>query len=68
MKRLSNPSMVIPILAVLTVAGCTTSHQAAARNAPPPLDPVLVAQGKDIFRRTPSGTRPSGRMSWACTR
>ena len=50
MKRLSNPSMVIPILAVLTVAGCTTSHKGAARNTPPPLDPVLVAQGKDIFR------------------
>lgn len=53
MKRLSNHSLAIPILTILTilaVAGCSTSHKAASMRPLPPLDPVLVAQGKDIFR------------------
>lgn len=54
--------LLVPILATLAAAGCggnnhaTTTNdaavmsEAASSRAGPPLDPVLVAQGKEIFR------------------
>jgi len=43
---------VIPILAALAVAGCggSNNNDAATSSADAPPDPVLVAQGRDIFR------------------
>ncbi|HJU83826.1 MAG TPA: hypothetical protein VJ600_06425, partial [Holophagaceae bacterium] len=38
-----------PMLVLLVMAGCYSSHRPASTSAPA-LDPALVAQGKDIFR------------------
>lgn len=55
MKRPLKYSLALPIVALLGAAGCTTNHKAANASVDPPLDPVLVAQGKDIFRNDTFG-------------
>lgn len=60
MKPRLKQFLAIPILAALAVAGCgkdaatttdaATITDAASSRQGPPLDPVLVAQGKEIFR------------------
>ena len=55
MKHRLKYSLAIPIVAILAVAGCHANPKAASSNAEPPLDPVLVAQGKDIFRNDTFG-------------
>jgi mono/diheme cytochrome c family protein len=52
--------LAISILASLAVAGCGGSNNSATPSAAasahgPPLDPVLVAQGKEIFRKDTFG-------------
>ena len=52
--------LAISILATLAVAGCGNTNDSATANEAasthgPPLDPVLVAQGKDIFRKDTFG-------------
>ena len=43
--------LVIPVLATLAVTGCVNSgNNAASSSADATLDPLLVAQGKEIFR------------------
>ena len=41
--------LAIPILAA-AVAGCGSNNDTTTRSADAPPDPVLIAQGKDIFR------------------
>lgn len=55
MKPRLKPSLAIPMLAGLVLAGCYSSRKAATSPTDPPPDPVLVAQGKDIFRNDTFG-------------
>lgn len=45
----------LSMVAILVAAGCYSSRKAASTSAEPPLDPALVAQGKDIFRNDTFG-------------
>jgi cytochrome c5 len=50
MKPQSNYFLVVPILTALALAGCGSSHNNDTASADAPPDPVLAAQGKEIFR------------------
>ena len=55
MKQQLKYSLAVPIVAILAVAGCYSNHKAATAAVEPPLDPILVAQGKEIFRNDTFG-------------
>ena len=68
MNHRLNQSFVIPVLATLVIGAGYSCRKATTSPAEPPLDPALVAQGKEIFRTDTSGTRLSGPTPWACIR
>ena len=61
MKPQMKHFLTIPILATLAVAGCggnndsSTANEGVTSRSGPPLDLVLVAQGKEIFRKDTFG-------------
>ena len=50
MNHRLNQSFVIPVLATLVIGAGYSCRKATTSPAEPPLDPALVAQGKEIFR------------------